>query len=55
MYIYKSPWKGSVDISRLVNEIRQIKPLEKNIAINDAKKEEIYNNKREKTHRTIKT
>lgn len=55
MYIYESPWKGSVDISRLVNEIRQIKPLEKNIAINYTKKVEIYNNKRKKTYRTIKT
>ena len=55
MYRYESPRKGSVDISRLVNEIRQIKPLEKNVAINYTKKVEIYNSKRKKTYRTIKT
>ena len=43
MYIYKSWEKGSVDISRLINEIRKIKTLEKGIATNDTKKLVIYN------------
>ena len=54
MYIYKSREKGPVDIGRLINEIRKIKTLEKNIAINDTKKLLIYNKKWGKTHRTIK-
>ena len=38
MYIYNSREKGSVDISSLINEIRKVKTLEKNIATNDTKK-----------------
>ena len=38
MYVYKNQEKDSVDISRLVNEIRKIKTLENNIATNDTKK-----------------
>ena len=45
IYIYINPEKGSVDISRLINEIRKIKALEKNIATNDTKKLVIYNKK----------
>ena len=48
MYIYKSREKGPVDISGLINEIRKIKALEKNIANNDTKKLVIYNKKRGK-------
>ena len=53
-YIYKNREKGSVDISRLINEIRKIKTLKKNIATNDTKKLVIYNKKWEKTHKAIK-
>ena len=45
IYIYINPEKGSVDISRLINEIRKIKALEKNIATNDTKELVIYNKK----------
>ena len=56
MYIHKSREKGSVDISRLINEIRKIKTLEKGIATNDTKKLVIYNKEweMEKNHRAIK-
>ena len=54
MYIYKSREKSSVDISMLINEVREIETVEKNIATNDTKKLVIYNKKWEKTHRTIK-
>ena len=46
--MYKSPEKGSVDISRLINEIRKIKKLEKNTAANDTMKLAIYNKKSRK-------
>ena len=46
IYIYiKSREKGSVDISRLINEIRKIKTFEKNVVTNDTKKLVIYNKK----------
>ena len=54
MYIYKSREKGSVDITRVINEIRKIKTPEKNIASNDAKKLVIYSKKWGKTHEAIK-
>ena len=54
MYIYKSREKSSVDISMLINEVREIETVEKNIVTNDTKKLVIYNKKWEKTHRTIK-
>ena len=54
MYIYKSREKSSVDISMLINEVREMETVEKNIATNDTKKLVIYNKKWEKTHRTIK-
>ena len=38
MCVYKNQEKDSVDISRLVNEIRKIKTLENNIATSDTKK-----------------
>ena len=53
MYIYKSREKGSVDISSLINEIRKVKILDKNIATNDTKKLVIYNKKWKKTHKAI--
>ena len=53
-YIRKIREKGSVDISRLINEIRKIKMLEKNITTNDTKKLEIKKKKLEKTHRPIR-
>ena len=54
LLIYINREKGSVDISRLINEIRKIKALKKNIATNDTKKLVIYNKKWENTHRPIK-
>ena len=54
MYIYKRRENGSGDIRGLINEIRKIKILEKNIAANDAKKQVICNKKWGKTHRAIK-
>ena len=48
MYTYKNRKEGSVDISRLINEIRKIETLKKSIATNDAKKLVTYNNKWEK-------
>ena len=54
MYIYKNREKGSVDISSLINEIRKVKTLKKNMTTNDAKKLVIYNKESEKTHRAIK-
>ena len=54
IYIYKNREKGSVDISRLINEIRKIKTLENNIATNDTKKVVIYKEKWERTDRAIK-
>ena len=38
IYIYKSREKGSIDTSSLINEIRKVKTLDKNIATNDTKK-----------------
>ena len=49
MHIYKSREKSSVDISKLINEIRKIKTLEKNIATSDTKKLVIYNS----TYKTV--
>ena len=54
MYIYKSREKGSVDISSLINELRKIKTLEKNIATNDTKKLVIYHKKWQKILKAIK-
>ena len=53
IYVYKSREKGSVDISSLINEIRKVKILDKNIATNDTKKLVIYNKKWKKTHKAI--
>ena len=54
MHLYKIREKGSVDISSLINEIRKIKTLEKNMATSDTKKLVIYNKKWENTHRAKK-
>ena len=54
MYIYKSWEKGSVSISKLINELRKIKTLGKNIATNDTKELVIYNKKWEKSDKTAK-
>ena len=53
-YMCKIREKASVYISRLINEIRKTKTLEKNIATNDTKKLEIKKKKLEKTHRPIR-
>ena len=54
MHLYKIREKGSVDISSLINEIRKIKTLEKNMATSDTMKLVIYNKKWENTHRAKK-
>ena len=46
--------KASAYISRLINEIRKTKTLEKNIPTNDTKKLEIKKKKLDKTHRPIR-
>ena len=48
IYIYINWENGSIDISRLINEIRKLKTLEKNIGTNDTNKLVIYNKKWEK-------
>ena len=45
MYIYINWENGSIDICRLINEIRKLKTLEKNKGTNDTKKLVIYNKK----------
>ena len=55
VYIYKSREKGFVDVSSLINELREIKTPKKNIATNnDTKKLVIYYKRWEKTHEAIK-
>ena len=53
-YMCKIREKASAYISRLINEIRKTKTLEKNIPTNDTKKLEIKKKKLEKTHRPIR-
>ena len=43
-----------LELSRLVNEIKKVKLLEKNSAQNHVRRMEQYNIKWEKNHRTIK-
>ena len=54
LYVYKSGERDTVELGKLINEIKKVKLLEKNSAQNHARKLEQYNIKWEKTHRTIK-
>ena len=52
LHLYKSKERNTLESSRLINEIKKRKLLEKTSAKNDARKLEQYNNKLEKTHGT---
>ena len=54
LHVYQSRERGTLELSRLMNEIKKVKLQEKKIAQNHVKKLEQYNIKSEKTHRTIK-
>ena len=54
LHVYKSRERGTLELSRLINEIKKVKLLEKNSAQNHVRKLEQYNIKWEKTHRAIK-
>ena len=54
LHVYKSREKRILELSRLINEIKKVKLLEKKSAQNHVRKLEQYNIKWEKTHRTIK-
>ena len=54
LHVYQSRERGTLELSRLMNEIKKAKLQEKKIAQNHVKKLEQYNIKWEKTHRTIK-
>ena len=54
LYVYKSRERGTLELSKLIKEIKKAKLLEKNSTENHVRKLEQYNIKWEKTHRTIK-
>ena len=54
LHVYKSRERGTLELSRLINEVKKVKVLEKNSGQNNVRKLEQYNIKWEKTHRTIK-
>ena len=54
LHVYKSRERGTLELSRLINEIKKVKLPEKRSAQNHVRKLEQYNIKWEKTHRTIK-
>ena len=54
LHVYKSRERNILELSRLINEIKKVIPLEKKSAQNHVRKLEQYNIKWEKTHRTIK-
>ena len=54
LHVYQSRERGTLELSRLMNEIKKVKLQEKKIAQNHVKKLEQYNINWEKTHRTIK-
>ena len=54
LHAYKSIERGTLELSRLINEIKKVKLLEKNSAQNHVRKLEQYNVKWEKTHRAMK-
>ena len=54
IHVYKSRESGTLELCRLISEIKKVKLLEKNSAQNHLRKPEQHNIKWEKTHRTIK-
>ena len=54
LHVYKSRERSTLEASRLIKEIKKVKPLEKNSAQSHVRKLERYNIKWQKTHRTIK-
>ena len=54
LYFCKSRETGTLELSRLINELKKVKLLEKKLVQNHEGKMEQYNVKWEKTHRTIK-
>ena len=54
LHVYKSKERGTLELSRLIHEIKKVKLLDKKSAQNHVKKLEQYNIKLEKTRRTIK-
>ena len=54
LHVYKSRERRNLELSRLINEIKKVKLLEKNSAQKHVRKLEQYNIKWDKTHRTIK-
>ena len=54
LHIYKSRERGTLELCRLINEIKKVKLLEKNSAQNHVRNLEQYNIKWEKTRRAVK-
>ena len=54
LHTYKSTERDTLELSRLINEIKKVKLLGQNSAQNHVRKLEQYNIKWEKTHRAIK-
>ena len=54
LHVYKSRESGTLELCRLISEIKKVKLLEKNSAQNPVRKPEQHNTKWEKIHRTIK-
>ena len=54
LHVYKSRERGTLEFSKLINEIKKVKLLEKNATQSHVRKLEHYNIKWEKTHRAIK-
>ena len=54
LHVYKNGERGTLEISRLINEINKVKLLKKNSAQNHLRNMEQYNIEWEKTHRAIK-
>ena len=50
LHVYKSRERGTLELSRLKNEMKKVKLLEKKSTQNHLRKLEQYNIKREKTH-----
>ena len=53
LHVYKSKERVILELSRLINEIKKVKLLEKKSPQNHVRKLEQYNIKWEKTHGTI--
>ena len=54
LHVYKSRERVTLELSRLINEIKKVKLLEKKLTQNHVRKLEQYNIKLEKPDRTIK-